>query len=295
MINITILLVNHPFHRIKKHENNNLKIQKRDHCHLQNQYIVLTYINITKYSGFQTREMEKCFDSQCKRNHRKENQMLTFYPRFVRTFHDLPGYVSLLIHSWNGCNLRCFGCHNYEELIATKPDDYLTTQQVIDRIDGIDDLFDAVLFSGGEFLINGILEIEDFLRQVRSIYGGKLIIFTNGTYPRKLQRILASNLIDGVHVDMKLPFHCLDPEYDRELFETLIGTIPSIQFCEDILESVEIVIRHNSPLSQVRTVRYPILSDEYFEQIQTYVNGLQTKFDSIVPYYLNPYHSVHTA
>jgi pyruvate-formate lyase-activating enzyme len=220
----------------------------------------------------------------------KENGMLTFYPRFIRTFDDLPRHISLLIHSWNGCNLRCHGCHNYNELIAKKPDSYLTAEQVIDRLDGCSEIFDAVIFSGGEFLINELSAIEHFLKQVRRVFNGKTIIFTNGTFPRKMQRLMDNQLVDGVHIDMKLPFHCLNPEDDREVFQAILGLVPSLRICQDILESVEIVIRHNSSLSQVRTVKYPLLSDEYFDQIQIYMKGLIEKHDSAVPYSLNPYH-----
>ncbi|NEW05896.1 radical SAM protein [Paenibacillus sp. SYP-B3998] len=215
--------------------------------------------------------------------------MLFFYPQFIRTFVDLPGHLSLLIHAWNGCNMRCYGCHNYDELIAKKPKGHLTSDQTIRRIEACSDMFDAVIFSGGEFLINEAIAIEDFLRHVRRIFRGKIIIFTNGSFPRKLQRILANNWVDGVHIDLKLPLHCLDPEDNPDLFEAIIGTVPSKRFCQDILDSVEIVIRHNSSLSQVRTVRYPLLSNEYFERIQEYVNELIRKHSSNVPYYINPF------
>ncbi|TVX95956.1 hypothetical protein [Cohnella terricola] len=77
--------------------------------------------------------------------------MLAFYPRFIRTFDDLPGQLSLLIHAWNGCNMRCYGCHNADELIAKPPKDHLSGAQVVERLSGYDAMFDAVLFSGGEF------------------------------------------------------------------------------------------------------------------------------------------------
>lgn len=221
--------------------------------------------------------------------------MLAFYPRFIRTFDDLPDYASLLIHAWNGCNMRCLGCHNYDELIATKPDGHLSAGQVIDRIKDCRDLFDAVLLSGGEFLISDEDEIASFLSHLRKMFKGKIIIFTNGTYPRKLRRLLVDHLVDGVHIDMKLPFHCLDPARDRDVFEAIIGVAPSKRTCLDILESVETIIRHNSSVSQVRTVRYPLLSDEYFEQIRSYVDGLKIKHNSDVPYFLNPYHSPERA
>lgn len=217
--------------------------------------------------------------------------MLAFYPRFIRTFEDLPGYTSLLIHAWNGCNMRCHGCHNYEELIAAGSDgSHLDAEQAVRRLADCGGLFDAVLLSGGEFLMNGLAGIERFLAQVRQVFQGKIVVFTNGTYPHKLQRLLDSGLIDGAHIDMKLPYHLLDPAIDREVYEAVIGAAPSARFVQDMLEAVETVIRHNSPVSQVRTVRYPLLSDEYFEQIRLFVEALKIRHNSGVPYFLNPYH-----
>ncbi|MBW7475236.1 4Fe-4S cluster-binding domain-containing protein [Paenibacillus oenotherae] len=215
--------------------------------------------------------------------------MLIFYPRMIRTFEDLPGHISLLIHSWNGCNMRCFGCHNHEELIALKPVGFLTADAVLERLRGCGTLFDAVLLSGGEFLINEMAGMEQFLHELRSVFRGKIIVFTNGAYPQKLRRLLHARLIDGVHMDMKLPFHCLDPEADREVIEAIIGVAPSRRLCRDIVDCLDVVIRHNSPFSQVRTVRYPQLSEQYFEEIKCYVQQLNHKYNSSVPYFVNPY------
>ncbi|THF83325.1 radical SAM protein [Cohnella fermenti] len=216
--------------------------------------------------------------------------MLAFYPRFVRTFDDLPGHVSLLIHSWSGCNMRCLGCHNYDELIAAKPDGrQLSAAQVIERLSDGCGLFDALLLSGGEFLMNGLAEIEDFLRRARERFDGPVVVLTNGSYPRKLRRLLDNGLLDGALIDMKLPFHQLDPQEDRDIYEAIIGIVPSERRRRDLLESVEAVIRHNSKLSQVRTVRYPLLSDEYFEQIRVFVDTMNRRHGSSVPCFLNPF------
>ncbi|MFB9275151.1 radical SAM protein [Cohnella cellulosilytica] len=217
--------------------------------------------------------------------------MLAFYPGFVRTFDDLPGRVSLLIHSWNGCNMRCFGCHNYDDLIAAKPDaSRLTAEQAVERIRASAGLFDALLVSGGEFLVNRASDIVDFLRSVRGAFDGAVIVYTNGTYPGKLRMLLDRGLVDGVHIDMKLPYHLLDPGEDSDVYETIIGTVPSRRTRRDMLAAVEAVIRHNGETSQVRTVRYPQLSDEYFERIRAYVDELNAKHGSRVPYFLNPYY-----
>lgn len=216
--------------------------------------------------------------------------MLAFYPGFIRSFDDLPGRVSLLIHSWNGCNMRCFGCHNYDELIATKPDrSRLTADQAVERIRECAGLFDALLVSG-EFLMNNASDIADFFRRIRGVFDGAVVVYTNGSYPRKLRMLLDWRLIDGVHIDMKLPYHQLDPDEDSDVYEAIIGTVPPRRMCRDMLESVETVIRHNGETSQVRTVRYPLLSGEYFEQIRAYVNELNVRHGSRVPYFLNPYH-----
>ncbi|PZD96054.1 radical SAM protein [Paenibacillus sambharensis] len=216
--------------------------------------------------------------------------MLLFYPQFTRTFHDLPGHTSLLIHAWNGCNMRCFGCHNYDELIAGKPVNPLTPHNVAERLKSADQLMDAVLFSGGEFLINPLEDIEQFLRAVRDVFRGVIVLLTNGSYPRKLERLLADGLADGVHIDMKLPYHCLDPAEDSAIYQAVIGTVPSVRFRDDMLQSIELVIRHNSPYSRIRTVQYPILSPEFFEHIREYVVSLNARHHSSVPYDLNPYH-----
>jgi pyruvate-formate lyase-activating enzyme len=217
--------------------------------------------------------------------------MLVFYPRFIRTFDDLPGYVSLLIHCWSGCNMRCFGCHNAAELIDAKPDSrHLTAAQVLERLREGHQLFDALLLSGGEFLMNDMTEIRSFLKRVKALFAGPIVVYTNGTFPRKMQCLLDEGLIDGVHLDMKLPYHCLDPVEDAEVYRAIIGIAPSREYCQAMLESVEAVIRHDSKVSQIRTVRYPLLSEEYFEHIRLYVNELNIRHGSTVPYYLNPYY-----
>lgn len=217
--------------------------------------------------------------------------MLAFHPRFVRTFDDLPGYLGLLIHAWNGCNMRCLGCHNHKELIATQADaSHLNAEQTIIRIAAANTLFDAVLLSGGEFLIGAFAEIEAFLEQVRVVFDGCIIIYSNGTFPDKLERLLSGNLIDGVHLDVKLPYHLLDPGTEADLYEAILGIVPSSRIRRRLLASLELVIAHDSPLSRLRTVRYPLLSDEYFETIAELILDLKRKHHSNVPYDLNPYY-----
>jgi len=190
--------------------------------------------------------------------------------------------------------MRCFGCLNERELIAARPDGrQLNAGQTLARIQSGGDLFDAVLLSGGEFLLGRTADIQRFLERIRSVFDGKVVVYTNGTFPRKLRLLLEKRLLDGVHVDMKLPYHCLDPEEDPRIYEAILGIVPSRRRCGEMLESVELVVRHNSPLSQVRTVRYPQLDDGSIGRIRSYVNELNRKHGSNVPYRLNPFYPPH--
>lgn len=218
--------------------------------------------------------------------------MLYFYPNFVRTFTDLPGRTSLLVHAWNGCNLRCMDCHNYPTLIAAPPTGALTARQAVDRIAKTGSMFDAVLLSGGEFLVASLLAIRQFLTELRACYEGEIIVFTNGTFPDKLSHLIDQGLIDGVHLDLKLPFHCLEQEQDGPaLFRTVLGIPYSQSICARAIRSSHIVVRHNAPASQIRTVCYPPLASRHFAAIQSFVASLNRQYQSQVPYYINPFHT----
>ncbi|MEW9701302.1 radical SAM protein [Paenibacillus sp. SI8] len=217
--------------------------------------------------------------------------MLKFYTKMVRTFDDLPGYTSLLIHSLAGCNLHCCGCHNYAELVAADHDFFLTSTDIIEQIKKNGYLFDAIIISGGEFLMGNLTEICEFLSLLKTVFAKTIIINTNGTFPEKINALLANDWVDGIHIDMKMPYHCFEQKRDTAIYQTVLGIVPTKELIRNMLESLHTVIKHNSPVSQVRTVKYPVLSGDYFEQIEHYVNFLNRCYNSKVPYQLNEFYS----
>lgn len=218
--------------------------------------------------------------------------MLRFYPKMIRTFEDLPGSTSLVVHSLAGCNLRCFGCHNYDELVAADHEDYWLANDILDQIKTNGFMFDAVIFSGGEFLMGNVGEISELLMELRKRFTGIVIINTNGAFPQKIRYLLERELADGIHVDMKMPYHTFDKSVDMAAYQTVLGVAPTPALIQNMLTSIQSVVWHNSPFSQVRTVKYPVLSEEYFEQIRSYVDELNERYHSEVAYKLNEfYHS----
>jgi len=214
---------------------------------------------------------------------------MKLYNNIIRTFTDLPNHTTLLIHSLSGCPLHCFGCHNYDEIIANTPKEYKTTDELYDYLKKSGFLFDAVMFSGGEFLINPLNEVRDLLQRVRELFDGKIIVTTSGIYFQKLQALYEENLVDGIHIDMKLPYHVLDVKEDAQIYKDIMGITPSKKLVDQLIASVDAVIEHNSILDQVRTVQYPLLDEVFFTEIRHFVEERKAYHGSIVPYFLNEF------
>lgn len=214
---------------------------------------------------------------------------MKLYNNFIRTFTDLPNHTTLFIHSLSGCPLRCFGCHNYDEIIANTPKQYKTTDDLYAYMQKSGFLFDAIMFSGGEFLINPLDEVREVLTRIREIFHGRIIVTTSGVYYKKLQALYTEHLVDGVHIDMKLPYHMLDVKADAQIFKDIMGITPSEKLIEQLLASVDAVIAHNSVLDQVRTVKYPLLDEDFFTEIKRFVDERKAYHNSVVPYFLNEF------
>src|SRR5699024_2676285 len=167
--------------------------------------------------------------------------------------------------------LHCYGCHNYDEIVAHTPKEYKTKTDLYNYLELSGYLFDAIMFSGGEFLIDKIEEITTLLEKTRSIFSGKIIVTTCGIYNKKIRHLIKLGLVDGIHIDMKLPYHVLDPKNDQQIFQDVMGIKPNEKLINNLLDSIDTVIQHNSPLDQIRTVKYPILADIFFEEIRIYI------------------------
>lgn len=215
--------------------------------------------------------------------------MMKFYQQFIRTFNDLPDHTTLLVHSLSGCPLKCFGCHNYDEIVAHTPKEYKTTDDLMLYLENSGFIFDAIMFSGGEFLIDDIQTICQTLEQTRNAFQGKIIVTTSGMYHSKIKRMYDEDLVDGIHIDMKLPYHALDIKADRQIFQDVMGINPSEKMVQNLLTSIDLVLAHNAPIDQVRTVKYPILDEMFFEEIQRYVDERKMHYKSDVPYFLNEF------
>ncbi len=112
---------------------------------------------------------------------------------------DYPGYLAAVVFC-QGCPWRCTYCHN-THLQATGSDNSLSWQSVTEWLEKRRGLIDAVVFSGGEPLLQGGLARA--MHQVREM-GFRVGLHTAGIYPDRLAGVLP--LVDWIGFDIKAPF-----------------------------------------------------------------------------------------
>ena len=114
------------------------------------------------------------------------------------TLLDFPGRTACTVFT-GGCNLRCPFCHN-AGLVRTPLAGPNLTDEVLAYLRKRQGILDGVCVTGGEPLLQP--DLEGFLRKVKEM-GYAVKLDTNGMLPRRLEAILATNLVDYVAMDVK--------------------------------------------------------------------------------------------
>lgn len=109
---------------------------------------------------------------------------------------DFPGRHAAVVFT-QGCPLRCVYCHN-RDLIPASGDAPIAWAEVMDFLAARSGFLDAVVFSGGEPLVQRAL--EPAIRAVRAL-GFEVALHTSGILPDRFERILP--LLDWVGLDIK--------------------------------------------------------------------------------------------
>jgi len=117
---------------------------------------------------------------------------------------DYPNRLSAVIFC-QGCPWRCSYCHN-RHLLPCKAENPIPWAQVRAFLEKRRDFLEAVVFSGGEPLMQAALEAA--VPEVRDM-GFRVALHTGGSDPDRFARLLP--LLDWVGFDVKAPFD----DYDR--------------------------------------------------------------------------------
>ena len=118
------------------------------------------------------------------------------------TLLDFPGNVACTVFTV-GCNLRCPFCHN-PALVFNPPEDLrISEDEFFAFLKKRQGILDGVAITGGEPLLHS--DIGEFIAKIKSM-GYKVKLDTNGTFPDRLEKILAEGNVDYVAMDVKNTF-----------------------------------------------------------------------------------------
>lgn len=113
---------------------------------------------------------------------------------------DYPGRLSAVLFC-QGCPLKCPYCHNSHLQPVRGCDELLGWDEVLEFLIERKDLLDAVVFSGGEPLLQR--RLIDAVRDVKAI-GYDVALHTSGVSPSRFEACLP--YLDWVGFDVKAPF-----------------------------------------------------------------------------------------
>ncbi|MFA5421755.1 MAG: radical SAM protein [Bacilli bacterium] len=219
----------------------------------------------------------------------KATPMIRYYNNLLLTLSEIPGHPALLVHALTGCSFHCFHCFNYEELIKKNHERAYDIRDVIKYIVRQSDLFEYIIFSGGEFLNAPLENLIADLSAVKEVADKPIIIYTNGTNCAKMKALNDINLVAGFHIDMKLPYHLLSAD-DFDLAELTLGIkVSDCKLFKNLIKALDYVVQSDHGYSKVRSVKYPFLSESAFEENRLFIASLNEKYQKAVPYEVNDF------
>lgn len=157
----------------------------------------------------------------------KLNVKMTIGGFIKQSLIDYPGNIASVIFT-KGCNFRCGFCHNPDlvlpELIRKSPT--MPVEDVYAYIEKNRGLLDAVVITGGEPSLHNTL--PQFINKIKQ-YDLKVKLDTNGSNPKMLSRIISSNLVDYIAMDVKTAINSekyseitgIDIDNDNEMIRNL--------------------------------------------------------------------------
>lgn len=95
------------------------------------------------------------------------------------------------------CNMRCLYCYN-PQIVNSKSGEY-TVEDLIDFLKRRVGLLDAVVLSGGEATNYDLEKVCSLIKDL----GFKIKLDTNGSNPKKIQKLLDKDLLDFIALDFK--------------------------------------------------------------------------------------------
>lgn len=209
---------------------------------------------------------------------------------------DYPGQLAAVIFM-QGCTWRCKYCHN-QHLQSILPRESLPWEDILNLLASRKGLLEAVVFSGGEPLLQDAL--PNAIADVKKM-GFKVGLHTAGAFPDKFARIVSS--LDWVGFDIKHSFKDYDKivnvpnqgDLARKSLEILIASNVDFEVRMTLHESIDTssiteVLKEISSMGvkhvvlqkcrdkNEKVVEHPIFSDKLLlEDLSKYFDSLSVR------------------
>lgn len=152
---------------------------------------------------------------------------------------EWPGKIAAVVFV-GGCNFRCPFCYNRDLVLNPKELVSIPEKEIFVVLEKRKKWVDGVVVTGGEPSLSS--DLPRFLKKIKDL-GFSAMIYTNGSKPAMLSRLLTKKLLDGVTMDVKGP---LDRRYSKTA-----GV--SVNLAE-VLKSIQLILNSGIEFRFVTTV-----------------------------------------
>lgn len=194
--------------------------------------------------------------------------MIKFSQLMTKTTKDIKNETSLMIYNLK-CTLNCIGCfHKNDKHFSYGK--FKSEEDILLEIAKHGNLFENIILSGGTFLDESEDDLINFIKKLKTIYEGDIILYDNGMNFEKLKMI--SPLINGIYLDIKLPIYSKNLTF--EVSDCILGVEMTNEKYDSIINSLIHVYTYfliKKHKSELRTVKYPILKESELNDLSDFI------------------------
>jgi pyruvate formate lyase activating enzyme len=178
---------------------------------------------------------------------------------------DWDGKLTTVIF-FDKCNFMCPFCQNWELILYPEKFPVIQWPEIEKKLTAKKGWIDGVVLTGGEPLVYAH-EVADITARLKDL-GFLVKLDTNGAYPKKLQKLIDTKMLDYVAMDIKAPLN--------EKYRVATGRKVNV---ETIMESVNILLRKNKVEYEFRTTCVPgLINKATIQEIGARIKGAKKWF-----------------
>ena len=173
------------------------------------------------------------------------------------TFIEYPGKIAAMIFLPN-CNFKCSFCFNPELISDNEAIKDIDEKEVFDFLEKNKKWIDAVVISGGEPTLQK--DLIEFIKKIKNL-GYLVRIYTNGTNPKMLEKLIDEKLIDSIAMDIKAPL-------TEEGYESITNVKGML---ENVKKSISLIMQSDLEYEFRTTVVPSIHTEKDIEEIAKHI------------------------